>query len=121
MNTVMVRMHMRHECTFTHTQQLNKNKFTFLIALKEICHDEYWLAIVQWQCHAHAQVQFWQYNEIWPTGGWGSIEYGTPVQGQVVGGRWKPLQHFLRRSVYATVGCRYTWWTYIYIYIYIHS
>ena len=19
----------------------------------------------------------WQYNEIWPTGGWGSIEYGT--------------------------------------------
>lgn len=22
-------------------------------------------------------VQFWQYNEIWPTGGWGSIEYGT--------------------------------------------
>ena len=49
-------------------------------------------------------VQFWQYNEIWPTGGWGSIEYGTPVKGQVVGGRWKPLQHFLRRSVYATVG-----------------
>jgi hypothetical protein len=50
-------------------------------------------------------TQFWQYNEIWPTGGWGSIEYGTPtVKGQVVGGRWKPLQHFLRRSVFATVG-----------------
>jgi beta-mannosidase len=37
-------------------------------------------------------------------GGWGSIEYGTPVKGQVIGGRWKPLQHFLRRSVFATVG-----------------
>lgn len=49
-------------------------------------------------------VQFWQYNEIWPTGGWGSIEYGSPVAGQSIGGRWKPLQHFLRRSVYATVG-----------------
>jgi len=49
-------------------------------------------------------VQFWQYNEIWPTGGWGSIEYGTPVEGQVIGGRWKPLQHFLRRSIFATVG-----------------
>ena len=49
-------------------------------------------------------VQFWQFNEIWPTGGWGSIEYGTPGKGQVTGGRWKPLQHFLRRSVYATVG-----------------
>eukprot|EP00040_Diaphanoeca_grandis_P027117 m.153638 g.153638 ORF g.153638 m.153638 type:complete len:1021 (-) comp30841_c4_seq6:84-3146(-) len=49
-------------------------------------------------------VQFWQYNEIWPTGGWGSIEYGTPGKGQVIGGRWKPLQHFLRRSIYAIVG-----------------
>eukprot|EP00662_Eupelagonemidae_sp_cell21_P026622 gene26622-1366_t len=24
----------------------------------------------------------WQLNEIWPTGGWGSLEYGTPVKGQ---------------------------------------
>ena len=45
-----------------------------------------------------------RFNEIWPTGGWGSIEYGTPGPGQVVGGRWKPLQHFLRRSVFAGVG-----------------
>ena len=22
----------------------------------------------------------WQYNEVWPTGGWGSIEYGSPVR-----------------------------------------
>jgi len=49
-------------------------------------------------------VQFWQYNEIWPTGGWGSIEYGTPGKGQSVGGRWKPLMHFLRRSIFASVG-----------------
>ena len=45
----------------------------------------------------------WQYNEIWPTGGWGSIEYGTPVKGQVSGGRWKPLQHFLQASSFADV------------------
>ena len=43
----------------------------------------------------------WQLNEIWPTGGWGSIEYGTPVPGQVLGGRWKPLQHFFEASLYA--------------------
>lgn len=47
----------------------------------------------------------WQYNEIWPTGGWGSIEYGTVghTQGQVLGGRWKPLQYFYKRSIYADV------------------
>eukprot|EP00051_Salpingoeca_urceolata_P032135 m.14426 g.14426 ORF g.14426 m.14426 type:complete len:1101 (+) comp4797_c0_seq1:117-3419(+) len=49
-------------------------------------------------------TQMWQFNEIWPTGGWGSIEWGRPSKGQVIGGRWKPLQHFLRRSVYARVG-----------------
>eukprot|EP01060_Flectonema_neradi_P008387 TRINITY_DN159_c8_g1_i1.p1 TRINITY_DN159_c8_g1~~TRINITY_DN159_c8_g1_i1.p1 ORF type:complete len:941 (+),score=169.32 TRINITY_DN159_c8_g1_i1:61-2823(+) len=43
----------------------------------------------------------WQLNEIWPTGGWGSIEYGTPtVKGQVVGGRWKPLQYIYKRTLY---------------------
>jgi len=42
----------------------------------------------------------WQLNEIWPTGGWGSIEYGTPVKGQVLGGRWKPLHHFLSAFLY---------------------
>eukprot|EP00463_Aulacantha_scolymantha_P006251 TRINITY_DN783_c1_g1_i1.p1 TRINITY_DN783_c1_g1~~TRINITY_DN783_c1_g1_i1.p1 ORF type:complete len:371 (+),score=60.07 TRINITY_DN783_c1_g1_i1:217-1329(+) len=45
----------------------------------------------------------WQYNEIWPTGGWGSIEYGTPVKGQVIGGRWKPLQYWYKSSIYADV------------------
>ena len=41
------------------------------------------------------------YNELWPTGGWGSIEYGGDTAGQVSGGRWKPLQYFFRRSVFA--------------------
>eukprot|EP00041_Stephanoeca_diplocostata_P035688 m.1267906 g.1267906 ORF g.1267906 m.1267906 type:complete len:334 (-) comp24743_c0_seq21:1549-2550(-) len=46
----------------------------------------------------------WQYNEIWPCGGWGSIEYGAPsVEGQVIGGRWKPLQYLLRSTVYTDV------------------
>ena len=31
----------------------------------------------------------WQLGEIWPTGGWGSVEYATAVRGQVRGGRWK--------------------------------
>jgi len=45
----------------------------------------------------------WQLNEIWPTGGWGSLEYGTPVLGQVLGGRWKPLHYFFHRSIFADV------------------
>uniref|UniRef100_A0A7S0IZA9 beta-mannosidase n=1 Tax=Calcidiscus leptoporus TaxID=127549 RepID=A0A7S0IZA9_9EUKA len=48
-------------------------------------------------------VLVWQYNEIWPTGGWGSVEYGTPVEGQVIGGRWKPLQYMYKRSVFQDV------------------
>lgn len=49
----------------------------------------------------------WQLNEIWPTGGWGSLEYGSPVAGQVFGGRWKILHNFLRQSSFADVfvGC----------------
>lgn len=45
----------------------------------------------------------WQLNEIWPTGGWGSLEYGTPMAGQVLGGRWKPLHYFFQRSSYTDV------------------
>eukprot|EP00055_Hartaetosiga_balthica_P010760 m.47003 g.47003 ORF g.47003 m.47003 type:complete len:1028 (-) comp7303_c0_seq1:128-3211(-) len=49
-------------------------------------------------------IMIWQLNEIWPTGGWGSLEYGTPGQeGQVIGGRWKPLHYWLRSSVFADV------------------
>ena len=47
----------------------------------------------------------WQLNEIWPTGGWGSLEYGTVgyTKGQVIGGRWKPLHYMLARSLYTNV------------------
>jgi len=45
----------------------------------------------------------WQYNEIWPTGGWGSVEYGTLRNGQVIGGRWKPLQYWLRKSIFSDI------------------
>jgi hypothetical protein len=47
----------------------------------------------------------WQYNEIWPTGGWGSIEYGTVgfTKGQVIGGRWKPLHYWYKQSIFADV------------------
>jgi hypothetical protein len=40
----------------------------------------------------------WQLGEIWPTGGWGSLEYGPAAgftAGQVLGGRWKPAHHLL--------------------------
>ena len=47
----------------------------------------------------------WQFNEIWPTGGWGSIEYGTVgfTAGQVEGGRWKVLQYLYKRYIYTDV------------------
>ena len=48
--------------------------------------------IESWKSKNIWGLLLWQYNEIWPTGGWGSIEYGTPVPGQVLGGRWKPLK-----------------------------
>ena len=42
-------------------------------------------------------LQIWQLNEIWPTGGWGTIEYGTSeLAGQVEGGRWKPAHYWLK-------------------------
>mmetsp|Transcript_20858 Transcript_20858/g.26593 ORF Transcript_20858/g.26593 Transcript_20858/m.26593 type:complete len:347 (+) Transcript_20858:369-1409(+) len=48
----------------------------------------------------------WQYNEIWPTGGWGSIEYGPArYPGQVIGGRWKPLQYWYMNSIFTDVTC----------------
>ena len=49
-------------------------------------------------------ILVWQLNEIWPTGGWGSLEYGTPtVKGQVVGGRWKPLHYIYKRTLYQDI------------------
>jgi hypothetical protein len=41
------------------------------------------------------------YNEMWSTGGWGSIEWGSPEPGQVTGGRWKPLHYQFRKSTFA--------------------
>merc|ERR1712070_76478 len=49
-------------------------------------------------------ILIWQLNEIWPTGGWGSVEYGNPnFPGQVIGGRWKPLHYWYRNSLFADV------------------
>lgn len=46
----------------------------------------------------------WQLNEIWPTGGWGSLEYGNGVfPGQVLGGRWKPLHYWYRQTIFADI------------------
>jgi len=46
----------------------------------------------------------WQLNEIWPTGGWGSLEYGNAdYPGQVLGGRWKPLHYWFRSTIFADV------------------
>lgn len=44
----------------------------------------------------------WQLGEIWPTGGWGSLEYATVgyTPGQVLGGRWKPLHHWMATHLY---------------------
>merc|ERR1719491_232410 len=43
----------------------------------------------------------WMYNELWPTGGWGSVEYGGGTSGQVPGGRWKPFHYTLKATTYA--------------------
>eukprot|EP01051_Picozoa_sp_SAG22_P011376 SAG22_NODE_1086_length_5629_cov_2.137251_4_plen_540_part_00 len=59
--------------------------------------------IESWRATNIMGMLLWQYNEVWPTGGWGSVEYGTPVEGQVSGGRWKPLQHFLAASSFTDV------------------
>ena len=46
----------------------------------------------------------WQLNEIWPTGGWGSIEYGAVGQAGIVpGGRWKPLNYFYKKHLFTDV------------------
>ena len=46
----------------------------------------------------------WQLGEVWPTGGWGSLEYGSKdAPGQVLGGRWKPLHHWYENVLYNDV------------------
>ena len=42
----------------------------------------------------------WQLNDVYPSGSWGSLEYGPEGRaGQVVGGRWKVLHYVLRQTV----------------------
>ena len=44
----------------------------------------------------------WQLNDVYPSGSWGSLEYGSLNRtGQVVGGRWRPLHYIMRREVWA--------------------
>ena len=47
----------------------------------------------------------WQLGEIYPTGGWGSLEYSGPrgYAGQVLGGRWKPLHNWLAATLLGDV------------------
>ena len=46
----------------------------------------------------------WQLNDVYPSGSWGSLEYG-PLgrKGQVVGGRWKILHYMHSQSIFADV------------------
>ena len=50
-------------------------------------------------------VLLWQLGEIFPTGGWGSLEYSGPrgYPGAVLGGRWKPLHYLFERSLFSDV------------------
>eukprot|EP00040_Diaphanoeca_grandis_P031996 m.192725 g.192725 ORF g.192725 m.192725 type:complete len:1196 (-) comp32480_c0_seq1:201-3788(-) len=57
--------------------------------------------IETWRSTNNFGTTIWMYNEIWPTGGWGSIEYGGNTTGQISGGRWKPLQYFFRSSTFS--------------------
>ena len=66
------------------------------------------VAVEAWRSTNVFGTIFWMYNEVWPTGGWGSIEYGpADAPGQVAGGRWKPLQYGLKNSIFADrmAGC----------------
>ena len=46
----------------------------------------------------------WQLNEVFPTGGWGSLEYGSPASpGSLLGGRWKPMHYWLAGHLFADV------------------
>lgn len=73
-----------------------------------------WMSITAQALHLASDIQtrrshntwgslVWQLNEIWPTGGWGSVEYGVAqgwTGGQIMGGRWKPLHHWMARHLY---------------------
>ena len=54
-------------------------------------------------------TMLWQLGEIFPTGGWGSLEYAHTTAstlstgGQVRGGRWKPLHYWFERFLFRDV------------------
>jgi beta-mannosidase len=53
----------------------------------------------------------WQLNEVYPTGGWGSLEYGSMVSpGSLQGGRWKPMHYWFKSHIFADVmaACGYS-------------
>ena len=77
-------------------QQLFQNMYGSALVLKAMI--ESTRAYNEWG------MLLWQLNEVWPTGGWGSLEYGAAsTAGQVIGGRWKPLHHILESTVYRNV------------------
>jgi len=41
----------------------------------------------------------WQLGEVWPTDGWGSLEYASG-DGSILGGRWKP-SHYVLAAAFA--------------------
>ena len=57
--------------------------------------------IESWRATNVFGTTIWMYNELWPTGGWGSVEYGGNTTGQIAGGRWKTLQYFFEASIFA--------------------
>lgn len=42
-------------------------------------------------------LQIWQLGEVWPTYGWGSLEYSSGP-GSVLGGRWKPAHYIVAET-----------------------
>jgi beta-mannosidase len=60
-------------------------------------------AIEEWRSKNVFGLIVWQLNEIWPTGGWGSLEYGSDRPGQLLGGRWKPLHYMYKQSIFADI------------------
>jgi beta-mannosidase len=60
-------------------------------------------AIEEWRSANVFGLLVWQLNEIWPTGGWGSLEYGSDRPGQLLGGRWKPLHYMYKQSIFADI------------------
>lgn len=58
----------------------------------------------------------WQLNDIYPSGSWGSLEYGAAnAPGQVLGGRWRPLHYLFASAIFVDVlvACGADGWCYV--------